>query len=233
MAIPASRKNTRVRIVVGCALIGLFCWQFGREAESGTTPVHHATAVIAPAIALPTPLPKPTISNDDLARTDPLGLLQLALQRYQKSVSDYQCTFTKQERIRGKLGQEQEIQVRFREMPFSVLMEWTRNAGDAKRVLYVQGQWRSGDGEDLAKIEPQSAIARLLVRSVSLPINGSTARAEPPDDRPVRLRQRPEADHRLRSQCHPERPGKPGVRGRGDAAGPPHVDSQTDAAVHG
>ena len=102
----------------------------------------------------------------------------MALQRYQKSVSDYQCTFTKQERIRGQLGQEQQIQVRFREMPFSVLMEWTRNAGDAKRVLYVQGQWQNNDGEDLAKIEPQGAIARLLVRSVALPICGSTAKAQ-------------------------------------------------------
>ncbi len=178
MAIPASRRNTRVRIVVGCALIGLFCWQFGRDAESGTAPAHRTPSVVTPAIALPTPAPRPGISNDEMARTDPLGLLRLALQRYQKSISDYQCTFTKQERIRGKLGQEQEIQVRFREMPFSVLMEWTRNPGDARRVLYVQGQWRNGDGEDLAKIEPQGAIARLLVKSVALPINGSTAKAQ-------------------------------------------------------
>ena len=178
MAILASRRNTRIRILVGCGLIGLFCWQFGRDADTGALSNVRAASVVTPAIAYAVPLPKLTVSNDDLARTDPLALLQIALQRYQKSVSDYQCIFTKQERIRGKLGQEQQIQVRFREMPFSVLMEWTRNAGDAKRVLYVQGQWQNNDGEDLAKIEPQGAIARLLVRSVALPISGSTAKAQ-------------------------------------------------------
>lgn len=178
MAILARCRNTRIRIIVGCALIGLFGWQFGRGAEDGARPAVRAPSVVTPAIAYTTPLPKPTISHEELAKTDPLGLLHLALQRYQKSVSDYQCTFTKQERIDGKLGQEQQLQVRFREMPFSVLMEWTRNPGDAKRVLYVQGQWRNDDGEDLAKIEPQGAIARLLVRSVTLPINGAAARSQ-------------------------------------------------------
>jgi hypothetical protein len=45
-------------------------------------------------------------------------------------------------------------------------------------VLYVQGQWQNNDGDDLAKIEPQGAIARLLVKSVALPINGSAAKAQ-------------------------------------------------------
>jgi hypothetical protein len=163
---------------MGCALIGLFGWQFGRDGDNGARPAVRTPSVVTPAIAYTAPLPKTTINNDDLAKTDPLALLQLALHRYQNSVSDYQCTFTKQERIQGELGQDQQIQIRFREMPFSVLMEWTRNAGDAKRVLYVQGQWQNSDGDDLAKIEPQGAIARLLVKSVALPINGSAARAQ-------------------------------------------------------
>ncbi len=129
------------------------------------------------AMAYADPVPRPSVSNDELARTDPLGLLQLALRRYQNSISDYTCVFTKQERIRGVLGQEQQIQVRFREMPFSVLMEWTRNPGDARRVLYVNGLWRNDRGDSLAKIEPEGAIARLLVKSVMLPIHGSNARA--------------------------------------------------------
>ncbi len=178
MGILTSRRNTRIRILVGCTLVALFCWQFGLDSDNTTTPNVRRTSVIPPAVAFTTPLPKPTISHDELAKTDPLGLLRIALHRYQKSVSDYTCTFTKQERIRGKLGQEQQIQVRFREMPFSVMMEWTKNAGDAKRVLYVQGQWQNNDGEDLAKIEPQGAIARLLVKSVTLPICGSAAKAQ-------------------------------------------------------
>ncbi len=178
MAIPAGPGNTRIRVLVGCALVALFCWQFGRDPDPSPAGSTLVRSVIPPALAAPTPLPDLTISNDELAATDPLGFLRSALQRYQKSVSDYTCTFTKQERIRGKLGQEQQMQVRFREMPFSVMMEWTRNPDQAKRVLYVQGQWQNDDGEDLAKIEPQGAIARLLVRSVALPINGSAARAQ-------------------------------------------------------
>jgi hypothetical protein len=178
MAILPSCRNTRIRILVGCVLVGLFFWQFGRDDAGGSVSTVRIASVVTPAIAYTTPLPKLIVSNDDLARTDPLALLRTALHRYQDSVSDYQCTFTKQERIGGKLGQEQQIEVRFREMPFSVLMEWTRNAGDAKRVLYVQGQWQNSDGDDLAKIEPQGAIARLLVRSVALPICGATAKAQ-------------------------------------------------------
>jgi hypothetical protein len=178
MAIPAGRGNTRVRVLVGCVLVALFCWQFGREPDSSPARAGRTRSVIPPALASPTPFSTPTISNDELAATDPLGFLRSALQRYQKSISDYTCTFTKQERIRGKLGPEQQIQVRFREMPFSVLMEWTHNPDQARRVLYVQGQWQNDDGEDLAKVEPQGAIARLLVRSVALPISGPAAKAQ-------------------------------------------------------
>jgi hypothetical protein len=178
MAILAKRSNTKIRIVIGCVLAVLFCWQFGSDSDGRSAPNLRRSSVVTAAVAAPTPLPRPTVSNEELAASDPLGLLRVALQRYQNSISDYTCTFTKQERIQGKLGQEQQIQVRFREMPFSVLMEWTRNPGDAKRVLYVQGQWQNSDGDDLAKIEPQGAIARLLVKSVALPICGSAAKAQ-------------------------------------------------------
>jgi len=178
MAIPAGRGNTRIRVLVGCVLVLLFFWQFGRDPDTTSAGNVRPRSVIPPAYALPSPSRELTISNDELAATDPLAFLRSALQRYQKSVSDYTCTFTKQERIGGKLGPEQQIQVRFREMPFSVLMEWTRNPEQARRVLYVQGQWQNDEGEDLAKVEPQGAIARLLVKSVALPISGSAAKAQ-------------------------------------------------------
>lgn len=187
MTISSSPRNVRVRVLIGCGLVGMFCWQMGRSSDTDSIASGQRPSVPIPpivragitpvAIAYPTPIKINNVSHDELAKTDPLGFLKLALQRYHDSVSDYTCVFTKQERIRGKLGQEQQIQVRFREMPFSVLMAWTRNPDQAKRVLYVQGKWQDDEGQPLAKIEPESSIARLLVKSVMLPINGSSARA--------------------------------------------------------
>ncbi len=179
MRILATRGNTRIRVLVGCALVGLFCWQLGWDSETDQPNVVRAGGMVQPAIAY---TKAPAITTDltpaELVKSDPMKLLEVALQRYQTSISDYTCTFTKQERIDGKLGDSQQIAVRFCEMPFSVLMEWVKNPGDARRVLYVQGRWQNDDGEDLAKIEPQGAIARLLVKSVTLPINGSMAKSQ-------------------------------------------------------
>ena len=60
MTILASCRNTRIRILVGCGLIGLFCWQFGRDADGGSLPNVRTASVVAPAIAYTAPLPKPT-----------------------------------------------------------------------------------------------------------------------------------------------------------------------------
>lgn len=178
MSILGSPSNMRARLIVGGILVGLFCWQVGRSSEQADdAPSIVTRSVLPPAVAYAAPTPKAGTDLGDLARSDPMGLLKVALQRCQNSVNDYTCVFTKQERIRGRLGEEQQIAVRFREEPFSVMMEWTRNPGDAKRVLYVQGQWQNDEGQPLAKIEPQGAIARLLVKSVLLPINGPDARA--------------------------------------------------------
>lgn len=173
----------RIRVAVTCLLIALFCWQMARDSDSGDAAAAPSRSmltqarIIAPAVASPAPLKLSEINYTELAKSDPMGLLSAAMQRYQNSISDYTCTFTKQERIKGTLGQEQQIDVRFREMPFSVLMTWTHNPDQAKRVLYVQDMWTNDEGQPMAKIEPQSAIARMLVKSVTLPINSASAKA--------------------------------------------------------
>ena len=53
---------------------------------------------------------------------------------------DYTGTFIKQERIRGQLLEEQTIAVKYRHLPFSVAMAWTKNAPAGDRVLYVEGK---------------------------------------------------------------------------------------------
>ncbi len=187
MSITGSPRNLRIRIAVGCLLVVLFCWQFGRGWDESASPEAGRSRIIPPAlahatitpaaIAYPVPVKITKTDHTEMAKSDPLGLLKLALQRYENSISDYTCVFTKQERVRGKLGKEQQIDVRFRQTPFSVLMKWVKNPDQARRVLYVQGQWQGDEGEPLAKVEPESRIARLLVKSVTIPINGSGAKA--------------------------------------------------------
>ena len=78
-----------------------------------------------------------------LARTDPIAFLQKCLLRYDREVKGYRCTLQKQERIDGKLKGTEEIDVQFREKPFSVRLDWRSGAGLAQRSLYVKG--RSND----------------------------------------------------------------------------------------
>lgn len=75
-----------------------------------------------------------------LAESNPVAFLESALKTYHSNIRDYTCTFIKQELVRGSLTSEQEISVKFREGPFSVFMQWTKNPTMVDRVLYVKGQ---------------------------------------------------------------------------------------------
>jgi len=74
-----------------------------------------------------------------LAKINQIALLKLAMKHYKKNVRDYQGTLYKQERIAGKLGKEQVISFKFKENPFSIFMQWRKNAGPIDRLLYVEG----------------------------------------------------------------------------------------------
>ncbi|GMV97024.1 MAG: hypothetical protein AMXMBFR83_13830 [Phycisphaerae bacterium] len=119
--------------------------------------------------------PAPGESLEALAARDPLGFLQMALDRYDRSVRDYTCTFTKQELIGGKLSSEQVMEAYFREKPYSVRLDWIKNADKCRRVLYVEDRWVE-DGRQMAVVEPAGAIAQLFVSHVMRPINGDDAR---------------------------------------------------------
>lgn len=164
---------SRVRLTVGIALLIAFCiecWPIGEPEASAT-----ALPLVQPAVAsIKTDAGDP---YEKLAATAPLNLLEKGLQRYQRSVRDYTVTLTKQERIGGKLRPEQQIEVKFKDEPFSVLMHWVKNPDKARRVIYVQGKRVDGQGRELALAEPEGSIARLLVPSIALPINGSEAQA--------------------------------------------------------
>lgn len=105
-----------------------------------------------------------------LAEKDPLGVLNLAIQRYNVNVRDYTCLFTKTELLPDGPTPEQQIEVLFKENPFSVLMNFVKNPGPAQKILFVQGQ---NNGE--AVIRPAGVVLSLLVPSVTRPVNGPDA----------------------------------------------------------
>ena len=84
-----------------------------------------------------------------LARTDPIGFLRATLLRYRREVHGYRVVLQKQERLNGKVGPVETLDVCFREEPFSALLKWRGpSVGMADRVLYVAG---ANDGQILAR----------------------------------------------------------------------------------
>jgi hypothetical protein len=94
-----------------------------------------------------------------LARTDPIAFLQACIVRYNRQVHGYRCILDKHERLEGKLHDPEEIDVAFREEPFSVLFEWKKGAGKARRVLYVKGE-----NKDQLLVKPYGWRGSLLAR---------------------------------------------------------------------
>ncbi|MBP7745125.1 MAG: DUF1571 domain-containing protein [Phycisphaerae bacterium] len=113
-----------------------------------------------------------------LAQRDPMALVRLGIERYDKTIRQYRCVLTKQERLGDELTEVQEIELRYRESPRSVYMIWKANADQARRALYLpeDSAYTSQNGEELARVEPAGAIARLFVKDIFMPIHGPDAR---------------------------------------------------------
>ena len=111
-----------------------------------------------------------------LAQRDPRALARLGRERYEGRIRDYRCVFLKQERVKDKLGEVEEIEVRYREEPTTVYMIWKRNASQAKRVLFIDtAEFLNDEGEKVARVEPAGAIIRLIVSDILMPIHGKKA----------------------------------------------------------
>ena len=86
----------------------------------------------------------------------------------------------KQEMLPSGMSEEQEIDVLFRQKPYSVVLTWRRNPGLAERVIYVKDRWIDDDADtaderQLAVCQP-GPVARLLVKSIKQPIHGKLAK---------------------------------------------------------
>lgn len=174
--------SRRIQVVLGAVLLAGLLIQCQRamvaqEENSPTTVVKEPARHYSPsaAFAAPVPIePTPGESLDAQAARDPIGFLQMALDRYDRTVRDYTCTFTKQELLGDKLSQEQIMKAYFRQKPLSVRLEWKKNPDKVSRALYVADKWVE-DGQQMALVEPAGAIAQLFVSYVFRPIHGEEA----------------------------------------------------------
>ena len=145
--------NFRVRLLVGIMLAGLCVFQCTNDSASSIVPgPRPGVAVAKPLVAT-----RDTDDLERLARTDHIALLQQCLDNYHGKYADYTCTFTKQERIGGVLGKQQEIRVRFRESPFSAAMTWVTNPPRGDRILYVEGR-----NSNKMQVRPTSLLLQAL-----------------------------------------------------------------------
>jgi hypothetical protein len=120
--------------------------------------------------ARPPERPMPVIRDDGkplsdaeqmerLAREQPLEFIEECLRRYRRDVRAYTLTMTKEECILGQPEKPEEMEVAFREQPYSVALRWTKGARRAERALYVAGQ---NDEKMLVRPTPKwHLVARL------------------------------------------------------------------------
>src|SRR5262249_23653062 len=114
--------SRKLKFFFGLCLAGMLYaqYQFGSEAE---VVLHAHSPVVSGA---------KTVSADPfekLLRSDPLAALIDARSRHEREVPDYQCVMIKQEALPSGMSAEQEIDVKFRAQPYSVMMHWLRNPG--------------------------------------------------------------------------------------------------------
>jgi hypothetical protein len=161
------------RLIIGLMLTTIFCVQFQLRAGPNTPVDRQALIVLADETVIGDPF-------ELLMRRDPLAALIEARIQHLEEVVDYECLLVKQELLTSGMSKEQEIKVKFRHMPYSVLMEWQRNPGLAVRVLYVKGRWTDATAEnpedrELALAQP-GVIARIFLKSLKQPIHGKLAK---------------------------------------------------------
>lgn len=161
-----------MRVALGLMLVALFYAQYELSGDAATVNLPSHTVVFGAETGEVDPF-------EHLVRTNPLQALLESRKRHRESVTDYTCNFVKQELLPSGMSAEQEIDVKFRAEPFSVVMHWVRNPGLAERVIYVKDKWVDADADagqrQQAVCRPIPPISALL-KSLKQPIHGNQAK---------------------------------------------------------
>ncbi len=153
--------NRRVRILVGAVLVGLGFVQITQSLATREQGVKKLITLDETVLLTGDAARLEKIRN--LAETDHLALLKMGLAQFQqRGIPSYTCTFVKRERIRGKLGKEQHINVKFREKPFSIAMKWTKNPPLGDALVFVDGKFKNSKGRSQMVVRPASKLLQKL-----------------------------------------------------------------------
>lgn len=83
-----------------------------------------------------------TVHGDEIVEPDPEKWIVEAGDAYER-VESYTAIFHKQQRIAGKLLEEENIFLKFRKRPYSLYMKWVTKPYKGSELLYVVG-WNKG-----------------------------------------------------------------------------------------
>ena len=97
----------------------------------------------------------------------PMDILNACLARGQK-LQHFTQTFTKLERIGGKLEEKEAMFLKFRAEPLSIYMKWTGKTHEGREIIYVEGENKNkavlheyiGPLNVLVKLDPDGAEAK-------------------------------------------------------------------------
>ncbi|VAX42318.1 hypothetical protein MNBD_PLANCTO02-1999 [hydrothermal vent metagenome] len=167
-----------IAIMIAFATISLLYFQF-QATPAGADPKaalkRHALEQMIPTQMAELTLPTTnsgagqgagTLSGASALRVN-LLMLEKGHARLSK-VPDYTATFFRHERIRGKMGTPQLMQLKMRHAPFSIYLKWLTGA-DGQEVLYIENE---NDGKMI--VHPGGWKGN-LVSSVNLDPSGSKA----------------------------------------------------------
>ncbi len=177
----ASIRRANFSVTIAFTLIApMTVWAVLNMSARGTSaPLASARTTVAPnpSPVLPERRSVPAVSLAEIAARDPMELVRLGREKYEREVRDYRCVLVKQELLPDGLTPVQEIELRYRENPRSIYMIWKSNATAARRALYMNAsQFVDSRGRPQARVEPHGTLVRLVTTDVYIPIHGPDAR---------------------------------------------------------
>jgi Protein of unknown function (DUF1571) len=131
--------------------------------QSRTSPVEDVHVALKPVVGEAAPMPETPIARA-------LRVIDECQTRYE-AVSDYVCTFSKRERINGRLMPPHVMLMKVRTRPRSVYLKF-RKPAEGREAIYIEGR---NDGKVLAH---DVGLARLLVGTLCLDPTGPRAMEE-------------------------------------------------------
>ena len=140
-------------------------WENPAPPPAAQPPPKSAKATPRPKGSAVAPLPAPEEMDRLLARADPIAFFDWCLKRYDREVRSYRVTFIRKEFLDGHERKEEVIACSFRDRPFSVRMDWRKNPGSAKALLYVEGEY---DNKVFVVLH---GLASFLTKTQSLPLS--------------------------------------------------------------